>query len=116
MSLAARTERHLCGYFTGTGPRTLRACTRTGKYEEDGKWYCRTHLPSEQRRRREASEARFAALQATYRHHMAVAEAESDVVAAAKAWQADPLEGHFVNTTRELASAVLRLIALEGRG
>lgn len=34
-------------------------CRRAGKYFEEGKWWCKPHLPSEVQKRREAREKRW---------------------------------------------------------
>jgi len=48
---------HRCeGFVPG---RVHHTCTRNGTFKEEGRWWCKTHAPSEKKRRRDEREAKW---------------------------------------------------------
>jgi hypothetical protein len=67
---------HWC-FGTAFDGRASYSCSRHGKYEERGKWWCKTHLPSEVKARREARAEKWQADWHAERNRLDSAEAEA---------------------------------------
>lgn len=64
----------------------VRQCGNLGKYEEQGKRYCKAHLPANRKARRHEANQQIEQQLAKLRHSTALRAAEGEVLDAAIAW------------------------------
>ena len=100
-------EKHRCEekVYNASVFRSLQ-CSRNGKYQENGKWYCKQHLPSEVKKRRAAEKTRRDEERLVRKAESACESARDAVVEAADYFERAPYHDDEDEAERLLNEAV----------